>query len=81
MAWSLISKNWWIGYPIIGACLIVAGTIVATFPKNLWNTLLRQTAASILDIATGNQSMQSIRVVNTVDKSQLCMFLINTLFI
>ncbi|XP_077302613.1 organic anion transporting polypeptide 33Eb [Arctopsyche grandis] len=56
MAWSFLNRerSWWIGYPILGSLLILMGTIIATFPKKLMNTLLKQTAASIFDIATRN---------------------------
>lgn len=58
MAWSFLSndRSWWIGYPILGSCLLIIGSLIATFPRSLLNTVLKQTAASILDIATRTQA-------------------------
>lgn len=62
MAWSLLGHehSWWVGYPVIGSLLILFGTLVATFPRDLLDVVMDKTVAIILENVRGNSSQDLV---------------------
>lgn len=65
IAWSLLGHehSWWVGYPVIGSLLILFGTLVATFPRDLLDVVMDKTVATILENVRGNSSQDLIEDV------------------